>query len=63
METCMTPMEHARSQADAAVDRLLLFLRIPSVSAVPEHAEDMRRAAAWVAGLSAALSVALFFKG
>jgi len=31
-------------------DELLAFLRIPSVSALPERADDVRRAAQWVAG-------------
>ena len=31
-------------------DELLDFLRIPSVSALPERADDVRRAAQWVAG-------------
>jgi acetylornithine deacetylase/succinyl-diaminopimelate desuccinylase-like protein len=51
----------ARSTGDAAVDRFLdeshdrrlaswiELLRIPSVSALPEHAPDCRRAAEWVA--------------
>ncbi|MFN6955299.1 MAG: M20/M25/M40 family metallo-hydrolase, partial [Acetobacteraceae bacterium] len=34
----------------AAVDRLCAWLRIPSVSAQPKHAEDCRRAAEWLAG-------------
>ncbi|MEZ4569411.1 MAG: M20/M25/M40 family metallo-hydrolase [Thermomicrobiales bacterium] len=31
------------------LDELLEFLRIPSVSSLPEHKDDMRAAAAWVA--------------
>jgi acetylornithine deacetylase/succinyl-diaminopimelate desuccinylase-like protein len=31
------------------IDQLLDFLRIPSVSALPEHAADVQRAAQWVA--------------
>ncbi|CAN5777634.1 dipeptidase [soil metagenome] len=31
------------------LDELLEFLRIPSVSSLPEHKDDMRRAAEWVA--------------
>src|ERR1051326_8273658 len=31
------------------VEELLDFLRIPSVSALPEHAADVQRAAEWVA--------------
>ena len=32
------------------LDELFEFLRIPSVSSLPEHKDDMRRAAEWVAG-------------
>ncbi len=32
------------------VDELLDFLRIPSISSLPEHAEDVREAARWVIG-------------
>jgi len=32
------------------VDELLELIRIPSISALPEHAEDMHTAAEWVAG-------------
>jgi len=45
----MTPHEYARMEADGALERLLEFLRIPSVSAVADHAADVRRAAEWVA--------------
>jgi acetylornithine deacetylase/succinyl-diaminopimelate desuccinylase-like protein len=34
---------------DARLESYLEFLRIPSISALPEHAGDIRRAAAWVA--------------
>ncbi len=37
------------SSAGARAEALLEFARIPSVSALPEHAEDMVRAAEWVA--------------
>ncbi|MBV9787259.1 MAG: peptidase M20, partial [Chloroflexi bacterium] len=30
-------------------DELLEFLRIPSISSLPEHAADVERAASWVA--------------
>ncbi|HEU4571902.1 MAG TPA: M20/M25/M40 family metallo-hydrolase, partial [Candidatus Limnocylindrales bacterium] len=52
----------ALSSGDAAIDRYLdeshdrrleswkELLRIPSVSALPEHAPDLRRAAEWIAG-------------
>ncbi len=42
--------DRARGQRDAAFARLVDFLRIPSVSAVPAHAGDTARAAQWVAG-------------
>jgi acetylornithine deacetylase/succinyl-diaminopimelate desuccinylase-like protein len=32
-----------------AIDQLIQFLRIPSVSAVPEHTNDMHKAADWLA--------------
>lgn len=32
------------------VEELLEFLRIPSISSLPEHAKDVERAAAWIAG-------------
>ena len=34
---------------DRFVDELLDFIRIPSISALPEHAGDVQRAAEWVA--------------
>jgi acetylornithine deacetylase/succinyl-diaminopimelate desuccinylase-like protein len=37
------------SSAEARAEALLEFARIPSVSSLPEHAEDMVRAAEWVA--------------
>jgi acetylornithine deacetylase/succinyl-diaminopimelate desuccinylase-like protein len=48
------PLDSLLAAADAAfpaaVDRLCAWLRIPSVSAQPKHAEDCRRAAEWLAG-------------
>jgi acetylornithine deacetylase/succinyl-diaminopimelate desuccinylase-like protein len=49
-----TPIDPAVEEAlvaaaDARVEALLEFARIPSVSALPEHAQDMVRAAEWVA--------------
>ncbi len=41
-------IEFARSQKDAAEEALKDFLRIPSVSTLPEHKEDMQRAAEWL---------------
>ena len=34
---------------DARLESYLELLRIPSISALPEHAQDIRRAAAWIA--------------
>ena len=45
----MTPSEYALADGEAALRRLLELLRIPSVSAVAECSEDVRRAATWVA--------------
>lgn len=36
-------------QRETYLDELLHFLRIPSISSLPEHAEDVQRAAQWVA--------------
>lgn len=41
--------EHADAQQDRHVNDLLEFVRIPSISALPAHAADVRRAAEWVA--------------
>ncbi len=41
-------IEFARSQKEAAEEALKDFLRIPSVSTLPEHKEDMQRAAEWL---------------
>jgi acetylornithine deacetylase/succinyl-diaminopimelate desuccinylase-like protein len=32
------------------IEELLEFLRIPSISSLPEHADDVGQAARWVAG-------------
>ncbi len=47
----MSPSAEAYLKANAAriQDELLEFVRIPSISADPNHAEDVRRAADWVA--------------
>lgn len=42
----------------AATDRLLDFLRIPSISTDPDHAGDCRRAADWLAADLASMGVA-----
>jgi acetylornithine deacetylase/succinyl-diaminopimelate desuccinylase-like protein len=41
-------LEYARQHRSRFEDELLDLLRIPSVSAVPEHREDVRRAAGWL---------------
>ncbi|HWQ13446.1 MAG TPA: dipeptidase [Roseiflexaceae bacterium] len=46
MATWQTYLEEQQPRFEA---ELLEFLRIPSVSALPEHAGDVRRAAEWVA--------------
>ena len=45
----MTPLEYVRADREAALARLVEFLRIPSVSTVPERAADVGRAAEWAA--------------
>ena len=45
----MTPIEQARADRQGALNRLVEFLRIPSVSTDPSHGADMRRAADWLA--------------
>lgn len=45
-----TALNYARQQRQAYLDSLLEFLRIPSVSTLPEHQTDMQRAAEWLAG-------------
>jgi acetylornithine deacetylase/succinyl-diaminopimelate desuccinylase-like protein len=45
----MNPIDFARGQREASHARLFEFLRIPSVSTVPELAPDVQRAAQWVA--------------
>lgn len=45
----MTPTEHARADREAALARLLEFLRIPSVSTDPALAGEVRSAAEWLA--------------
>ncbi|MCY4484758.1 MAG: dipeptidase [Spirochaetaceae bacterium] len=39
---------YLRGQQQRVVDELLAFIRIPSVSALPEHADDVAAAGAWV---------------
>lgn len=40
-----TPLQYAREQRERFVEDLLEFLRIPSISTLPEHRADMERAA------------------
>jgi acetylornithine deacetylase/succinyl-diaminopimelate desuccinylase-like protein len=41
--------EHLRATLDARMDSYRAFLRFPSISALPEHAPDVRHAAEWLA--------------
>lgn len=51
----MSPAETFLDEHQARYrDQLLDFLRIPSISSLPEHAGDVQRAAAWVADRLAA---------
>jgi acetylornithine deacetylase/succinyl-diaminopimelate desuccinylase-like protein len=44
-----TVLDHARAQRAAYLQTLNAFLRIPSISTLPEAAPDMERAATWLA--------------
>ena len=41
---------HLEATRDARLDSYKVFLRFPSISALPEHAPDVRAAAGWLAG-------------
>ena len=41
--------EHLDANTSAYLEELMAFLRIPSISSLPEHAADVDRAAQWVA--------------
>ncbi len=41
-------LRYLRENQSRAVEELIEYVRIPSVSAQPDHAEDMQRAAAWI---------------
>lgn len=41
-------MEHARQHRQRFVDELKALIRIPSISTLPEHREDVRAAAEWL---------------
>ena len=43
-------MDHSRAQREHYLRTLLEFLRIPSISTMPEAAPDIERAAQWLAG-------------
>jgi len=45
----MTPLEHLGAHRDGILAELIEFAKIPSVSADPDHGDDMARAAEWVA--------------
>jgi len=45
----MNAFEYADSHRDEFLNELQEFLRIPSISTLPEHAGDIKRAAEWVA--------------
>ncbi len=42
-------LQHLALEHDAHVEDLRQFVRFPSVSALPQHAEDLRKTAQWVA--------------
>jgi len=48
---------YASEHEDQFLDELLEFLRIPSVSTLPEHAADVQRAAEWLAGQMEAIAL------
>ncbi|MGH7458960.1 MAG: dipeptidase [Longimicrobiaceae bacterium] len=45
----MTPVAYLAQHAERHLEELVDFLRLPSVSAQPEHRDDTRRAAEWLA--------------
>lgn len=47
--TSQTPIEYLRSQDERHIEDLLEYARIPSVSAQSQHAEDLQKAAHWIA--------------
>ena len=44
-----SPLIYARQHGERSLSQLLDFIRIPSVSTLPERADDVRRAAEWLA--------------
>ena len=49
--------EHLDATVEARLASFQDFLRIPSISALPEHAHDVRRAADWLAGAMTAAGI------
>ena len=54
----ITPLDadlegHLVAERDATIEQLLELVRIPSVSALPQHADDMVTTAEWIAGRAA----------
>jgi len=45
-------LEYAAARQDQSLDELKELLRIHSISTLPEHKPDMRRAAEWLAARS-----------
>jgi acetylornithine deacetylase/succinyl-diaminopimelate desuccinylase-like protein len=46
----MTPWEaYLEEHRNRFVEELIEFLKIPSISSLPQHADDVQRAARWVA--------------
>ena len=54
-----TAVSHARANYDQYLEQFLAYLRIPSVSALPEHKADVRAAAEWLAADNGADLVAV----
>lgn len=50
-------VSYARGQHTSYLEQLLEFLRIPSISALPDHQPDIQRAAAWLAADMARLGL------
>ena len=50
MSTIDDAVQYAHDHGDEFLEDLKDLLRIPSISTLPEHAGDMRRAAEWVRG-------------
>jgi acetylornithine deacetylase/succinyl-diaminopimelate desuccinylase-like protein len=54
----MTSWEtYLKEERDRLLDELMEFLRIPSISALPGHAADVKRAAQWVASRMSAAGI------